>query len=209
MSKFQYVNKFVRRNGSVRYYFRRNRSSKAIPLPGLPGSEEFMAAYAAALAAVAPAAPPSSLPISKLNYEGLKALAEELGRPVTTLIALTAGNDPFYAGMPSRRSDAEWFAGIWERFGFTSGVHLRRIHYRLVSGATPIPMQNGAPYENTLECWAELSITSKSARNLRLVDPAAFVDRRNAAAVLVNLVENESAVIDLDEGDDLSWRTPR
>ena len=33
----------------MRYYFRR-RGSKAMPLPGLPGSEEFMAAYAAALA---------------------------------------------------------------------------------------------------------------------------------------------------------------
>jgi integrase len=35
----------------VRYYFRRC-GSKAIPLPGLPGSEEFMAAYAADLAGV-------------------------------------------------------------------------------------------------------------------------------------------------------------
>ncbi len=33
----------------MRYYFRR-RGGKAMPLPGLPGSEEFMAAYAAALA---------------------------------------------------------------------------------------------------------------------------------------------------------------
>jgi integrase len=35
----------------MRYYFRR-RGQKAIPLPGLPGSEEFMAAYAMALDAV-------------------------------------------------------------------------------------------------------------------------------------------------------------
>ena len=37
----------------MRYYFRR-RGTKAIPLPGLPGSEEFMAAYAAALAGLSP-----------------------------------------------------------------------------------------------------------------------------------------------------------
>ena len=36
---------------SLRHYFRR-RGCKAIPLPGLPGSEEFMAAYAAAVADV-------------------------------------------------------------------------------------------------------------------------------------------------------------
>jgi integrase len=45
------VNGFRDRHGRVRYYFRR-RGEKAIPLPGRPGSEEFMAAYAMALAAV-------------------------------------------------------------------------------------------------------------------------------------------------------------
>jgi hypothetical protein len=48
--KLRYVNGFAnrdRKSQRVRYYFRR-RGIKAIPLPGLPGSEEFMAAYAAA-----------------------------------------------------------------------------------------------------------------------------------------------------------------
>jgi integrase len=52
--KLKYVNGFFNRDRKgqrVRYYFRR-RGTKAIPLPGLPGSEEFMAAYAAALAAI-------------------------------------------------------------------------------------------------------------------------------------------------------------
>jgi integrase len=49
--RLKYVNGYVnqgRKDGRVRYYFRR-RGEKAIPLPGLPGSEEFMAAYAMAL----------------------------------------------------------------------------------------------------------------------------------------------------------------
>src|SRR3954469_1297184 len=52
--KLKYVNAFAnrgRKDGRPRYYFRR-RGGKAIPLPGLPGSEEFMAAYAAALATI-------------------------------------------------------------------------------------------------------------------------------------------------------------
>jgi hypothetical protein len=52
--KLKYVNGFAnpeRKNGQRRYYFRR-RGCKAIPLPGLPGSEEFMAAYASALAGI-------------------------------------------------------------------------------------------------------------------------------------------------------------
>jgi integrase len=49
--RLKYVNAFAngkRKNKRVRYYFRR-RGFKAIPLPGLPGSDEFMAAYATLL----------------------------------------------------------------------------------------------------------------------------------------------------------------
>jgi hypothetical protein len=52
--RLKYVNSFAnrdRKDGRLRYYFRR-RGEKAIPLPGVPGSEEFMAAYAMALAAI-------------------------------------------------------------------------------------------------------------------------------------------------------------
>lgn len=52
--RLKYVNSFgnrSRKNKRVRYYFRR-RGGKAIPLPGSPGSEEFMTAYSAALASV-------------------------------------------------------------------------------------------------------------------------------------------------------------
>jgi integrase len=44
----RYVNGFVDRHGRPRFYFRR-RGFKKIPLPGLPWSPEFMAAYEAAL----------------------------------------------------------------------------------------------------------------------------------------------------------------
>jgi hypothetical protein len=52
MIRLKHVNKFKnnkRKNKKVRYYFRR-RGFKAIPLPGLPGSEEFMETYAMLLA---------------------------------------------------------------------------------------------------------------------------------------------------------------
>jgi hypothetical protein len=54
--KLRYVNEFVDQDGKVRRYFRR-AGSRAIPLPGLPGSIEFMAAYQAALAIVSPPPP--------------------------------------------------------------------------------------------------------------------------------------------------------
>ena len=47
--RLQYVNSFRDRHGRVRHYFRRP-GCKAIALPGLPGSADFMEAYQAALA---------------------------------------------------------------------------------------------------------------------------------------------------------------
>jgi hypothetical protein len=47
--RLQFVHAFRDRHGKVRHYFRR-AGCKAVPLPGLPGSAEFMDAYAAALA---------------------------------------------------------------------------------------------------------------------------------------------------------------
>jgi integrase len=44
----RYIHAFRDRHGKARYYLRR-RGSKLVPLPGLPGSNEFMAAYQTAL----------------------------------------------------------------------------------------------------------------------------------------------------------------
>jgi integrase len=54
--KLKYVNEYLDRHGKLRRYFRRP-GARAIPLPGLPGSIEFMAAYQAALAIVSPPPP--------------------------------------------------------------------------------------------------------------------------------------------------------
>lgn len=46
--RLKYVDRFRDRYGKLRYYFRRKHEPR-IPLPGLPGSAEFMAAYQTAL----------------------------------------------------------------------------------------------------------------------------------------------------------------
>jgi hypothetical protein len=55
--KLRYVNEYRDRHGKIRRYFRR-RGGRSIPLPGLPGSIEFMSAYQEALAIISP--PPLS-----------------------------------------------------------------------------------------------------------------------------------------------------
>jgi hypothetical protein len=118
------------------------------------------------------------------DYATIKELARERGCRVTDLIALAPNNDPMYAGKPADRQMAEWFADLWNTFGYYRGVHIRRVHYQIISQSPSVRMPNGKPYENTETCWDFLSQASKMARYLDLVDPGAFDDRRNPEAVI-------------------------
>ncbi len=117
-----------------------------------------------------------------LDYTSIKGLAKQIGRPTKDLVALSVVNDPFYAAVPHRHQEGEWFAEIWHRFGFSDGVHLRRIHYVLVSQdeeGEPVLKPGDRPYENTSNDWALLNRASLSARYLDLIPLDALVDRRN------------------------------
>jgi integrase len=78
----KYVHGFIDRHGKPRSYFRR-RGFKKVPLPGLPWSPEFMAAYEAALAgqpleigsARVKAGTLRALAISYFNSSGFRSLA--------------------------------------------------------------------------------------------------------------------------------------
>ncbi len=114
-----------------------------------------------------------------MNYETIKMLAKASHVSVTNLIALTPQNDPFYMGTERDKTYGAWFRDLWAQFGYTTGVHIRRMHYAIVSQNPPVCLPGGKLYENTEACWNELTNASKAARYLEYVDPAAFVDRRN------------------------------
>lgn len=109
----------------------------------------------------------------------LEEIKSEHGTTLGELLVLAPQNDPFNTGSDTQVRQAEWFADLWQRFGFGSGVHLRRVHYRLISQAAPPAMHNGKPYENTELCWGYISQAAKYARYLNLVSADAFDDRRN------------------------------
>jgi len=113
-----------------------------------------------------------------LSYDRIKDLAAELHRPASTLIALAPRNDPFSI-TESRRAGAQWFARVWKRLAIGSGVHLRRLHYAIISQSKPVKMSDGVPYKNTQSCWQDLIRTSNDARYLNFVPAEEFVDRRN------------------------------
>lgn len=117
-----------------------------------------------------------------IDYATIKALAKQHGLTVNDLCALAPKNDPFYTGRPSEEVAAQWFADLWHRFGYTTGVHLRRVHYQIVSQKPPVSRPNGEAYQNTQKDWDYLTEAAKWARYLDLVSPGAFVDRRNPEA---------------------------
>ena len=116
-----------------------------------------------------------------MGYAAIKDLAKVRRCTIPELLGMSRTNDPFFFGSPAHQRDAEWFAEWWHRLGFAgrSGVHLRAIHYRLVSQDPPPVLPDGTSYLNTLECWSYLTTASKAARYLRLVDVEAFEDHRN------------------------------
>lgn len=116
--------------------------------------------------------------MSGTGYLPIKALATSLGCRVPDLLVLARQNDPFFAGSPAQERRARWFAELWDQFGYTIGVHLRRVHYQLVSQLSP-RKDDGTLYENTEGCWDYLGEAAKAARYLGYVHPAAFIDRRN------------------------------
>ena len=114
-----------------------------------------------------------------------KDMARRLGikrNSAAELYVLAANNDPFYKGTPGHYRNAEWFAGIWEQFGNSRGVHLRRVHYQILSNE--LEFADGTAYENTEKYWDGLCDASAAARILGLVDVEAFADRRNPDPVI-------------------------
>lgn len=117
------------------------------------------------------------------HYEDIKALAKTTGRRIPDLLALSRSNDPFFIS-PAQTQQAEWFAGLWGRFNLQDVVHIRHIHYMLVSQAEPVVMVDGRPYQNTELCWTYLGNASKAARCLGRVAADSLKDARNPDVTL-------------------------
>lgn len=149
--------------------------------------------------------PPSTQPYGPDEH---KALVRQLGlRNVDDLLALHRSNDPFFRGSPAHWRDARWFAGIWEQAGFVNGVHLRRIHYRILGTGERLP-GSGDVYENLDLHWSTLSSAGKSARLLGLVNPEAFIDQRNDAPQLHVYPRLSTPEPEWETAGDTSWTLP-
>jgi hypothetical protein len=129
-----------------------------------------------------------------MNYEDIKHLASVTGTSVKDLKVLA--NDPFYV-RPTWKRDGEWFASIWNDIGAAKGVHLRRIHYAVVSQADPVKKPNGEVYQNTQNDWNFLVTASLAARYLGLVPVEDLADNRNREPI-INAPETSAASPEVD-----------
>lgn len=120
-------------------------------------------------------------------FKQVKAIAKERECKVDDVLALAPNNDPFYVGRDSQIRQAEWAAEIWKRMGSPQEVHVRRMHYYLVTVANiEKPWKDTktgmSVYVNTLDDWGKLGNAAKYARYLGLIPFSAFIDRRNPPA---------------------------
>lgn len=113
------------------------------------------------------------------GYEKIKSLKKNLKCNIPDLIVLAKQNDPFYIGNERTTEMGKWFKNIWAIFGYTNGVHLRRVYYQIISQETTIKKHDGTNFTPTESDWQYLNATSKYARYLGLMDPSAIIDRRN------------------------------
>ena len=87
------------------------------------------------------------------GFESIKQYKKERGaKRIQDVLALSPDHDPFNIGSPAHRERAEWFAALWEgHYQGQKGIHLRRIHYLLVSIQAQKP--HHMPYENSPLDW--------------------------------------------------------
>ena len=141
------------------------------------------------------------------GYEAIKEVASEAGYAIPDMLVMARENDPFFIGSPAHVEKAQWFADLWRQFNYSTGVHLRRVHYQLVSQYTPT-MHDGKPYENTEGCWKYLCSAGRFARILGLVDPEAFEDHRNPPPQILISDRWDGEPVPSIEIDEPGWTLP-
>jgi hypothetical protein len=111
------------------------------------------------------------------------AAAASAGVGLGTLTVLAANRDPYRLDTPSGHTIGQWGGDQVTRFvraGET--VHLRGLHYRLVSAPRPVLKPDGKPYRNTDDDWVWLQEkAAKAARWLGYLPFERIRDERNAA----------------------------
>ena len=115
----------------------------------------------------------------------LETAAREARVSLSDLTVLDKKVDPYRQDTPAGHRDGAWLAQQMEELGITRPIHLRGLHYALVS-STNLTKPNGTRYLNNADDWEWLQVAaSKAARWLGYVPFDRIIDQRNDAPVIV------------------------
>lgn len=116
--------------------------------------------------------------------KGLNAARKEGGLSIDDVIAMSAGNDPFWQ-TPGKMLKAIWADHIMKniikphlRRIKVADIHLRDIHY-ILTGMNYKTWDVSEVYRNTTAHWSDIITAFANARYLDLVDPALIRDNKN------------------------------
>lgn len=105
------------------------------------------------------------------------------GGSLADLTVLAALHDPYRLDTPAKHRDGAWLAEQIDTLRIRGPIHLRGLHYALVSGEVSKP--NGKPYTNTETDWTWLGEhAAKAARWLGYVRFEQLIDARNEAPII-------------------------
>jgi hypothetical protein len=138
--------------------------------------------------------------IGQDNLNKAKEKADELMETINKLeLNITDKHNLLKAISYNGICKAAWFYKHWKSMGESKLIHLRRIHYHLVSkNAYYIVKGKIVQYTNTNTCWKYLVEASTNARILRLVDPTVIIDRRNPQ--MINNTTNPTQNLEIISG---------
>lgn len=130
---------------------------------------------------------------------------------LSAFTVMSGVTDPYRIDTPAHHRDAQWLADAWATAGARRPLHLRGLHYALVSLDPPIVKPDGDLYLNTDDCWTWLQAVGNRARWLGHIEFDDIVDERNAPPIVLTApeptpkweVENRASQIQMPDFDDV------
>src|SRR3974390_1424914 len=98
----------------------------------------------------------------------IEGFAAARGCSLADLTVMSTQTDPYRIDTPANRRAGAWRAEAWAASGCRRPIHLRGLHYALVSVSPKRIKPNGEPYRNTHEDWIWLENTAGGRRRVGL-----------------------------------------
>ena len=125
--------------------------------------------------------------------------AETHNLSLDSLTVMSAAVDPYRIDTPSNHRDSKWLAIALAASGARRPLHLRGLHYVLISG-DPVIKPDGEPYRNTDDAWIWLQAVAGKARWLKYIPFEDFVDERSNEPIIYTRTLRRAPKVEIGSG---------